>query len=200
MKVQQLRSNYGRDVRFNLFLCGYFDSGYLGYEAAENIDRWCGYVLDRQFSDVGGWELQNMLTVARLIIEAALEVTKIYSVSGMLPPDIPLVLQRPFRSPHHTTSHAGLVGVTEGIGQAPPLRCRPGGETGHAGVADAALGHVDHPPQRDLVGRVDDHPEVGQGVLHLASLVEPGASDHLVRDRAADHGRSGRPATRCRGL
>lgn len=36
-KMTQLRTNYP-DVRFNLFLCGYFDSGYLGYEAAEGID------------------------------------------------------------------------------------------------------------------------------------------------------------------
>ncbi len=42
-------------------------------EAAESIDRWCGYVLARQFSDTDGWELQNMLTVARLVIEAALK-------------------------------------------------------------------------------------------------------------------------------
>ncbi len=38
MKMAQLRSTYGRKVQFNLFLCGYFDSGYLGYEAAEGID------------------------------------------------------------------------------------------------------------------------------------------------------------------
>jgi type II restriction enzyme len=38
VKMAQLRSNYGKKVRFNLFLCGYFDSGYLGYEAAEGID------------------------------------------------------------------------------------------------------------------------------------------------------------------
>jgi type II restriction enzyme len=38
MKMSQLRSTYGSKVRFNLFLCGYFDSGYLGYEAAEGID------------------------------------------------------------------------------------------------------------------------------------------------------------------
>lgn len=38
MKMAQLRSTYGGKVRFNLFLCGYFDSGYLGYEAAEGID------------------------------------------------------------------------------------------------------------------------------------------------------------------
>ncbi len=38
VKMAQLRSNYGAGGRFNLFLCGYFDSGYLGYEAAEEID------------------------------------------------------------------------------------------------------------------------------------------------------------------
>lgn len=37
-KMVQLRSTYGKKVKFNLFLCGYFDSGYLGYEAAEGID------------------------------------------------------------------------------------------------------------------------------------------------------------------
>ncbi len=42
--------------------------------------------------------------------EEALEVTKIYSVNGLLPSDTPLIRQRPFRSPHHTISNAGLVG------------------------------------------------------------------------------------------
>jgi XamI-like restriction endonuclease len=37
-KMAQLRKNYGKNVRFVLYLCGYFDSGYLGYEAAEGID------------------------------------------------------------------------------------------------------------------------------------------------------------------
>ncbi len=37
-KMAQLRATYGDGVRFLLFLCGYFDSGYLGYEAAEGID------------------------------------------------------------------------------------------------------------------------------------------------------------------
>ena len=43
-------------------------------------------------------------------IEEALEVTKIYSVSGLLPQDTPLIRQRPFRAPHYTISHAGIVG------------------------------------------------------------------------------------------
>jgi magnesium chelatase family protein len=42
--------------------------------------------------------------------EEALEVTKIYSVRGMLPSDRPLISQRPFRAPHHSISNAGLVG------------------------------------------------------------------------------------------
>lgn len=38
IKMQQLRRTYGAAITFDLFLCGYFDSGYLGYEAAEGID------------------------------------------------------------------------------------------------------------------------------------------------------------------
>ncbi len=48
----------------------------------------------------------------------ALEVTTIHSVRGLLPPGEAIVRRRPFRSPHHTVSAAGLVG-----GGAPP---RPG--------------------------------------------------------------------------
>jgi magnesium chelatase family protein len=43
-------------------------------------------------------------------VDERLEVTKIYSVAGLLPADTPLVFTRPFRSPHHTISYAGLVG------------------------------------------------------------------------------------------
>ena len=42
--------------------------------------------------------------------DEAIEATKIYSVTGLLSSDRPLVKTRPFRSPHHTTSHIGLVG------------------------------------------------------------------------------------------
>ena len=46
----------------------------------------------------------------RMSIDERLEVTKVYSVAGMLPPGQPLVRHRPFRAPHHTISQAGLVG------------------------------------------------------------------------------------------
>jgi magnesium chelatase family protein len=45
-----------------------------------------------------------------MAIEEALDVTRIYSIADQLPPDTPLVSTRPFRAPHHTISHAGLVG------------------------------------------------------------------------------------------
>lgn len=45
-----------------------------------------------------------------LTISEALEVTKIHSLSGLLAEGQSIVTQRPFRSPHHTVSFAGLVG------------------------------------------------------------------------------------------
>lgn len=38
IKITYLKATYGEDVMFVLFLCGYFDASYLGYEAAEGID------------------------------------------------------------------------------------------------------------------------------------------------------------------
>jgi L-aspartate oxidase len=40
--------------------------------AAESIEQWCQYVLARQFVDPAGWQLQNLLTVGRVMIRAAL--------------------------------------------------------------------------------------------------------------------------------
>jgi len=45
-----------------------------------------------------------------LTLDEALDITRIYSICDMLPTDTPLIRARPFRAPHHTVSHAGLVG------------------------------------------------------------------------------------------
>ena len=45
-----------------------------------------------------------------LELEEALELTKIYSICGLLPPDEPLVTKRPFRAVHHTASSNGIIG------------------------------------------------------------------------------------------
>jgi magnesium chelatase family protein len=46
----------------------------------------------------------------RMSVDESLDVTRIYSVADALPAGLPLIKNRPFRSPYHTISHAGLVG------------------------------------------------------------------------------------------
>jgi hypothetical protein len=47
-KLANLRRAYGRDTQLNLLLCGYFDSGYLGYEAAEG----CDWIWEHRLNDL----------------------------------------------------------------------------------------------------------------------------------------------------
>jgi magnesium chelatase family protein len=79
----------------------------------------------------------------RMTIEEALDVTRVYSVADQLPPDVPLIRNRPFRAPHHTISHAGLVGG----------------------------GNVPHPGEISLAHRgvlfLDELPEFGMRVLEV---------------------------------
>lgn len=46
----------------------------------------------------------------KMNMEEALEITKIYSIAGRLPKEKPLIVSRPFRSPHHTASGVAMVG------------------------------------------------------------------------------------------
>ena len=51
-KISQLKASYGENIIYLVFLCGYFDSGYLGYEAADGID-WVREHRIEDFEQVG---------------------------------------------------------------------------------------------------------------------------------------------------
>lgn len=120
------------------FLNGRNDIKPFIYDISEAFAQSCEYSVD--FSDVKGQEhVKRSLEVAaagghnaimvgppgsgktmlamrlptilpEMTLEEALETTKVYSVAGMMPSNKALIATRPFRSPHHTVSDAGLIG------------------------------------------------------------------------------------------
>lgn len=92
-------------------------------------------------------------------LEEALETTRIHSIAGTLDKNQPLIVERPFRSPHHTISDAGLLG-----GQSAP---RPG---------EVSLSH-------NGVLFLDEFPEFKRTVLEV--LRQPLESGDVTISRAA---------------
>ena len=74
-------------------------------EAKQTVEHWCRYVLARQFNDPGGWELQNMISLARLMIEAALEREE--SRGAHVRTDYPEADERPLEPPYLFPAGAG---------------------------------------------------------------------------------------------
>ena len=95
----------------------------------------------------------------RMTLEESVQITKIYSVAGLMKNGGPLVTQRPFRAPHHTISHAGLIGG----GSVP----RPG---------EVSLSHLG-------VLFLDELPEFGKSVLEV--LRQPLEDGQVTISRAA---------------
>ena len=92
----------------------------------------------------------------RLDRAAALEVTAIHSVAGMLPPQIPLLTDPPFLAPHHTATKAAIVGGGSGI-------IRPGS----ASLAHRGVLFLDEAPEfaRDVLDALRQPLEAGEVVV-----------------------------------
>ncbi|CAH0327285.1 hypothetical protein SRABI128_05950 [Microbacterium sp. Bi128] len=86
-----------------------------------------------------------------------------------------------------TRRHArGFIGAPRGGHEGGALTLRQGGDGTLGSVTDPALGFVEDAAEVDVVVRVDQDAQVGEGVLDLLALVEAGAADHLVGQAHAD--------------
>ncbi len=92
-------------------------------------------------------------------LEEALETTKIHSILGLLPKGQALVATRPFRSPHHTTSNAGLLGGTANL------------TPGEISLAHNGVLFLDELPEfhRDVLEALREPLEEGRVVISRAS-------------------------------
>ena len=92
-------------------------------------------------------------------LEESLETTKIHSICGLLPKGQALVATRPFRSPHHTTSNAGLLGGTSNL------------TPGEISLANHGVLFLDELPEfhRDVLEALREPLEEGRVVISRAT-------------------------------
>ena len=94
-----------------------------------------------------------------MTLEESLETTKIHSICGLLPKGQALVATRPFRSPHHTTSSAGLLGGTANL------------TPGEISLANHGVLFLDELPEfhRDVLEAMREPLEEGRVVISRAT-------------------------------
>ena len=94
-----------------------------------------------------------------MTLEESLETTKIHSICGLLPKGQALVATRPFRSPHHTTSSAGLLGGTANL------------TPGEISLANHGVLFLDELPEfhRDVLEALREPLEEGRVVISRAT-------------------------------
>ncbi len=139
----------------------------------------------------------------------SIETTRIYSALGLLRPGQPLLATRPYRSPHHTISDAGLVGggSTPSPGEISLshngvlfLGRVAGVQSPHAGSAAPAArrrasDHLAGPVKHDLSGQLSADRRVEPLPLRLPQRSAPRLPLHGAADRAV-HEQDQRPAAR----
>ncbi|MGC8764798.1 MAG: YifB family Mg chelatase-like AAA ATPase [Brevinematia bacterium] len=99
-----------------------------GYTGSGDMSEVCGQLVAKRGIEVACAGGHNMLMIGPpgtgktmlakripgilppLTLEESLETTMIYSIAGMIDPENPLILKRPFRSPHHTSSDISITG------------------------------------------------------------------------------------------
>lgn len=127
----------------------------------------------------------------RLSFEEALEVTKIYSILGLLTREEPFITQRPFRAPHHTISYAGMVGGGHGVP-------RPG----EISLAQCGVLFLDELPEfeRPVLETLRQPLEERQITLSRAAMAVTFPADFtlVAAMNPCPCGHSGDPGKRCR--
>lgn len=120
--------------------------------------------------------------LAPLTPTEAIEVSKVYSVAGMLSREHPMLRERPFRSPHHTISHAFLL-----VAAMNPCPCGYYGDTAKAcSCPEASVSRYQRRVSGPLLDRIDLFADVPRVAFSELSGATTGERSEVVRARVTE--------------